>query len=412
MSSFQIIALLLTLAAMGAYINRRLLKLPATIGMMVFALLLSVLAIGLNRFGLINLHPASVFVGQIDFSNLLLHGLLSFLLFAGALHINLADLKKHQGIIALLATAGVVIAAFVTAIIVWQVSDWLGTPLSFLNALLFGALIAPTDPVAVLGILQETNMSKNLRIKIGCESLLNDGVGVVIFLLVLGMAQNPNQSVNPLDILQLLAWRGLGSIALGFTLGWIAFKLLDGIDDYKTEVLLTLALVAGGFCLAETMDVSAPITMVIAGLVIGNHGEVFGHPHKARKHVDLFWELLDDILNMVLFALMGLQIVVIPFTSLYLVMGLMAILAMLVGRFVSVAVPVSLMRLRYRFEHGTIALLFWGGLRGGMAIALALSLPPSPVKDLILGMTYITVVFSVLFQGTTFRPIANLILKK
>jgi CPA1 family monovalent cation:H+ antiporter len=412
MNAFQTLALLLTFAAAGAYVNRRFLKLPATIGLMVFALMVSLAAIGLNRLGWVNLHAASTFVAGIDFSNILLHGMLSFLLFAGALQIDFSDLKKHHTIIVVLATVGVVIATFTTGSLIWLAAGWFGLPFPYIYALLFGALISPTDPIAVLGILKETSMSRNLRVKIGCESLLNDGVGVVLFLVLLSIATHPHQPISSDDIVLSLLWQGGGSVALGLALGWITHELLGSVDDYKVEVLLTLALVSGGYALAELIHVSAPITMVIAGLVIGNHSQIFGVARKPRRHVDLFWELLEDILNMILFALMGLEMMVIHLSSLHLAVGLAVILAVLVGRFVSVALPVTLMRLRYRFERGTITLLTWGGLRGGISIAMALSLPPGPEKDLILGMTYITVIFSVLVQGTTFRHVTRALIKQ
>lgn len=412
MSAFEIIAILLTFAAVGSYINLRWFKLPATIGVMAFSLMLSMIAMGLDEVGLLDLQAASVFVNQIDFAQILLHGMLSFLLFAGALHINLADLKKHQVIVAVMATLGVLIATFVTGTIVWAVSSLVGVPLPYIVALLFGALISPTDPVAVLGILKETGMSKNFQIKIGSESLLNDGVAVVAFLLILQIFQNPHQPLDLTVTVLTLMWVICGSVILGLGLGWFTYLLMSRIDDYKTEALLTLALTTGGYALAEHIDVSAPVTMVVAGLVIGNHGRIFGMSDRTRHHLDLFWELLDEILNAILFMLVGLEIMVVPFETSYLTMGLVAILAVLVGRYISVAIPVTFMRLRYRFEKGTIALLTWGGLRGGISIALALSLPNGDYKELILGMTYITVVFSVLFQGTTFRHIARYIVRR
>jgi monovalent cation:H+ antiporter, CPA1 family len=388
------------------------LKLPATIGLMAFALVVSLVMIGLNTLGLVDLKSTSGLVAQIDFSNILLHGMLSFLLFAGALHIDLAELKQHHMIVAILATVGVVIATFVTGSLVWLAAGWLGFTFPYIYALLFGALIAPTDPIAILGILKETNLGRNLRLKIGCESLLNDGVGVVVFLLLLGIAIHPADPLASSDILFLLAWQGIVSVVLGLSLGWITFTLLTGIDDYKIEVLLTLALVSGGYCMAEYIRVSAPITMVIAGLVIGNHGRAFGMSDHSRKHLDMFWDLLDEILNAILFVLMGLEMMVIHLKTQHFVIGVAAILAMLAGRFVSVGVPVSLMRLRYRFEPHTIALLTWGGLRGGISIAMALSLPASAEKEIILGMTYIVVIFSILFQGTTFRQVARILVKQ
>ena len=413
MTIFQTIALLLTFAAFGAYINKRLFKLPATIGLMVFALLISLGAIALNNLNIINLNSTSTFVAQIDFSDILLHGMLSFLLFAGALHIDLTELKKHRAIVATLATGGVVLATFITGSLLWLAAGWMGVAFPYAYALLFGALIAPTDAVAVLGILKETTMSKTFRTKIGSESLLNDGVGVVLFLALLGFASHPPHLGLELQQIGLLfCWEGIGSIILGLTLGWITYKLLRGIDDYKVEVLLTLALVGGGYSLAEKIYVSAPITMVIAGLVIGNHGRASAVSERTRKHLDMFWELIDEILNAVLFMLMGLEMMVIHLSSLDLALGLMAIIAMLLGRLVSVSLPVFLMRFHYRFEKGIIPLLTWGGLRGGISIALALSLPAGAERDLILRMTYIVVVFSVLFQGTTFRHVAEVILRK
>jgi CPA1 family monovalent cation:H+ antiporter len=410
MSLFQTVALLLTFAALGAYVNHRILKLPSTVGLMLFALLLSLAAIGLNRIGWISLGTAASLIGQIDFAGFLLHGVLSLLLFAGALHINISDLKKHWPIIASLATAGVIIATVVTGSMIYYAAGYLGFSFPFVYALLFGALISPTDPVAVLGILKETPISRNFRIKIASESLLNDGVGVVAFILLLDMAQEAIPA--PGAVAAILLWQGLGAIILGLTLGWITYRLLRDIDDYKVEIMLTLALATGGYTFAEAIKVSAPIAIVAAGLFIGSHARPFGMSDKTRQNLDLFWELVDEILNAVLFMLMGLEMIVITPTAIQLAMGLLAIIATLGGRLVSVALPVGILGLRYRFERGTIPLLTWGGLRGGISIALALSLPPGPERGLLLGMTYIVVVFSVLFQGTTFRHAVRAIVDK
>jgi CPA1 family monovalent cation:H+ antiporter len=248
----------------------------------------------------------------------------------------------------------------------------------------------------------------------GSESLLNDGVGVVLFLILLGATASP-QGIAALDwktVVGLLVWQGGGSIALGLILGRMACVLLHGIDDYKTEILLTIALVSGGYSFGEALHVSAPITMVIAGLVIGNHGRAYVMSEATRRHLDMFWDLLDDILNAILFLLMGLEIMVIPITLPLLVLGIIAIGATLAGRFVSVAIPIRLMQMRMRFGKGAILLMTWGGLRGGISIAMALSLPAGPYKNIILGMTYLTVVFSVLFQGTTFDRVIKRVLTK
>ncbi|MGE3623834.1 MAG: cation:proton antiporter [Bdellovibrionales bacterium] len=410
MTSFQIFSILLTVAALGAYINLKFLKLPAMIGIMLVALVISLGMLGLEKLGLVSLESVSVPLSQIDFSGLFLHGILAFLLFAGALHVDLSELRRFRILIAILATAGVVVATFVTGGLVWHAANLLGFPFSYVHALLFGALIAPTDPVAVLSVLKESRLSKALRIKIAGESLFNDGVAVVLFLLLLGMTGD-----RPLphggEMLFLFFWKGLGSIVLGLFLGWATFVLLRPIDDYKVEVLLTLALVAGGYSLAESIDMSAPITMVVAGLLMGNHGRVFGMSEKTRRHLDVFWELLDEVLNALLFIFLGLVMIVITVTGMHLALGLVAIVAMLVGRFISVAIPVLIMRLHYRFEKGTIRLLTWGGLRGGISIAMVLSLPQGADKDIMLAMTYLAVIFSILFQGTTFRHVARMVVR-
>jgi CPA1 family monovalent cation:H+ antiporter len=323
------------------------------------------------------------------------------------LHVDLAELKRFRVVVALLATMGVVLAAFVTGTLVWWMLQQMGFPLPYLDALLFGALIAPTDPVAVLGILKDSLIAHTLRLKIASESLLNDGVGVVVYLILLGLSTHPQASFSIKDIVLLVLWQGGGSIALGLALGWIAYLLLRGIDDYKTEVLLTLAVAAGGYSFAEAIEVSAPIAMAIAGLVIGNHGRAFVMSDKTRHHLDMFWELLDDILNTVLFVLIGLEIMVIPLTTTEMATGIGAISATLIGRLISVTIPITLMRSRVTFEKGVIGILTWGGLRGGISIAMALSLPSGPHKNIILSMTYLTVIFSVLFQGTTFKYVVK-----
>ncbi|MDR3450321.1 MAG: sodium:proton antiporter [Alphaproteobacteria bacterium] len=412
MTVFQTIAILLSFAALGSYINIRFLRLPTSVGMMLFAFLTSLAAMGLERVGLINIDSASDFVEHIDFSGILLHGMLSFLLFAGALHVDLHELRKYRNVVAFLATIGVVISCFVTGSLIWLAARAFGFPLPYLYALLFGALISPTDPVAVLGMLKNSSVSKSLRLKISAESLLNDGVGVVAFLALLSLLQHPPLHMAVGQITFLLLWEGVGSLLLGLTLGWLAYALLHGIDDYKSEVLITLALAAGGYCFAEAVNVSAPITMVVAGLVIGTHGRQFVMSEKTRRHLDMFWDLLDDILNAVLFVLMGLEIMVIPITGPLFAISLIAIIATLVGRYVSVLIPVGLLSTHLRFEKGAVAIMTWGGLRGGISIAMALSLPPSDYKYLILGMTYLTVVFSVLFQGTTFNAMIKRVTKK
>ncbi len=409
MTPFEIIAAVVTLSAIGAYINDRFLKFPQTIGVMAFAIAVSLCVIVLTRSGIANAGAVARFVAGIDFSEVLLHGMLSFLLFAGALHISIDDLKSVRWAVAVLATIGVFAATLITGALVWQASRLVGLELPFLSALLFGALISPTDPIAVLAILKGSGISKLAYAKIGAESLFNDGVGVVVFLTVLELT-----SAGELKLAQaagLFLREAIGGAAFGVACGWAAYLLLRSIDDYKIEVLITLALATGGYALAEQLHVSAPIFMVSAGLIVGHHGRNFGMSDLARERLDVFWELIDEVLNAILSILIGLEIVVISIAASHVILGLIAILAVLIGRALSVGVPSVLMGLRGPYERGTIALLTWGGLRGGLSIAMALSLPAGQQKDIILPVTYIVVLFSILVQGLTFKSALPFLLR-
>jgi monovalent cation:H+ antiporter, CPA1 family len=410
MTPFQMIAAVVTLSAICSYINYRYLRLPATIGLMACALGLSLASIVLARAGVAPPEMLSLFVGRIDFSEVLLHGMLSFLLFAGAMHINLDDLRKVRWQVAVLATVGVILATFVTGTLIWHASRIVGLELPYLYALLFGALISPTDPIAVLAILKESGISKQTYTKIGAESLFNDGVGVVAFLTILNLATSSGEPRFE-DAAELFLQEALGGAAFGLACGWVTYLLLRSIDEYKIEVLLTLALATGGYALAERLHLSAPIFMVTAGLIVGNHGRSFGMSENTRERLDVFWELVDEILNAILFILIGLEIVVISIGFPQIVLGLLAILAVLVGRLLSVALPTGIMSLRNGYERGTLGLLTWGGLRGGLSIAMALSLPPGPYKDIILPVTYVVVLFSILVQGLTFKSALPFLLK-
>ena len=411
MSIFHISALILSAAALGGFINYKFIGLPSTIGHMVFALLFSVAVILLGNLGWMDTGAISEIIASIDFSDVVLHGMLSFLLFAGALHINLNDLKNVKYPVGILATFGVITATFLTGTLTWAAAQWIGIELPYIYALLFGSLISPTDPIAVLSILKQVGISKSLYVKIGGESLFNDGVGVVIFLALLSAATTTSE-FNVLHFFQHFFVESFGGLTLGLILGWMTYKLMHSIDEYKVEVMLTLALVMGGYALAEVLHLSAPLCMVAAGLVIGNHGRSEAMSDVTRHHVDIFWELIDEILNAVLFLLIGLEIMIITLSGNTIWLGLLATLAVLVGRFISVGVPVTLMRFKNKFEPGTIRLMTWGGLRGGLSIAMALSLPSGDEKSVILTLTYIVVLFSIIVQGLTFRPVIKSILKK
>lgn len=400
MTIFQTIAILLTFSAVAAYLNHRFLHLPRTIGLMSIALAISLVFVILGYADIINLQSAVDFVQSIDFSETLLHGMLAFLLFAGALHVDLEDLKSQALPVAVLATVGVLLATFVTGGLFWLAAGWFGLEVPFIYALLFGALISPTDPIAVLGILKTAGAPKSLETKITGESLFNDGVGVVVFLTILGVATGRHDADASL-VGVLLLKEAVGGALLGLIIGWISYKLLKSLDAYQVEVLLTLALAAGGYSLAEALHVSAPIAIVIAGLFIGNHGRTFAMSATTREHLDMFWELVDEILNAVLFVIIGLEFLAVRLDAPYLAVAFLAIVIVLLARFTSVLLIVQPMKFQRRFSKGVIPILTWGGLRGGISIALALSIPPVPERPMILAATYVVVVFSVLVQGLT-----------
>lgn len=397
-NGFHSAAALLTLAALASYLNHRYIKLPPTIGMMVISLLGSLILVALGHIHVVDPWRIAQFVTALDFSDLLLHGMLGYLLFAGALHINLADLHEVKVLITVLATAGVFIATVVSGTLFWLLAHWLGFNIPLLYAMVFGALIAPTDPIAVMGVLKNVGAPKKLEMKIAGESLFNDGVAVVSFITLLGLATG----VSALDgehVILVLGEEVLGGILLGLVLGWVSYRLIRSANAYQVEIFLTLALVAGAYALSESIHVSAPITVVVAGLLIGNHGRSFAMTETTRERLDAFWELVDEFLNAILFVLIGLEIIALHLTASFISAGLLTIVAVLIGRFISVALPLQLLRLRRAVLPGTIRVLTWCGLRGGISIAMALSLPASKERELILAVTYIVVLFSVLVQG-------------
>lgn len=400
MTLFQIIAVLVVLAALFGYLNYRYIGLPSTVGLMVMALALSGVLEGLGALGFGMEERAAHFLARIDFNQTVLHGMLGFLLFAGALHVNFEELAQQRWAVILLATLGVVLSTFIIGVLLWLVLGWLGIPLSFIYCLIFGALISPTDPIAVLAILKGLDAPKGLEMKIAGESLFNDGVGVVLFLVLVGLAAG-NGHLTATDIGWLLVKEWLGGVVFGLVSGAAACWLLARVDDYQVEILITLALVMGGFALAEAWQLSAPLAIVVAGLLIGNHGRRLAISAQTRQHLDTFWELIDEIFNAVLFVLIGLEVLVLVYTWNYLLASLVAIPIVLLARFISVGVPVGLLRSVQVFAPNTVKILTWGGLRGGVSVALALALPAGPERGVILPVTYAVVAFSIIVQGLT-----------
>ena len=404
MSVFQIIAVLLTLTALFSYLNYRFIKLPSTIGVMLVALVGSLVLIALQQLGLSIGPMAAQVLQNVDFSQTLLQGMLSFLLFAGALHINLNDLAKEKWVVSVLAVIGVSISIFVFGTAIYLLLTWLNLKLSYAWCLLFGALISPTDPIATLGILKSAKVPKSLEIQIAGESLFNDGIGVVAFIVLHEIVVRGEQP-SLAHIGTIFLEEAVGGAIVGLILGWITYRLLKSVDHYQVEVLLTLALVTGGYELANSIHTSGPIAIVCAGLLIGNHGRSFAMSKNTREHLDAFWELIDEILNAVLFALIGLEALLLMFTNRPFLAGLLAIPAILFARWVSVGAPLLLMSRWQKFSPGTLTIMTWGGLRGGISVALALSLPASSERELVLAMTYVLVVFSILVQGLTIKQV-------
>jgi len=407
MTLLSIISLLLTVSALFAWLNYHTLKLPTTIGIMVISLLFSLFLVVLGAFGFEQgVNMAEQLVAQIDFNKALLNGMLGFLLFAGAMHVNLDDLIEAKWVIGLLASVGLFISTALVGVGTYLVLKIVGIELSFAYCLLFGALISPTDPVAVMGILKTAGVSKKLETKIVGESLFNDGIAIVVFLVLFGIAVNG----DPVDLGKigvLFVQEAIGGALFGFICGWIVLKMLKHVDNYQVEVLLTLALVAGGSTAAAGLHLSAPIAIVVAGLMIGNHGRSAAMSAVTVKHLDTFWELIDEILNAVLFLIIGLEVMVLSSDSTVWLVGVVLAVLVLAARLLAVTVPVNAMRLKREFHPHVIKILTWGGLRGGISVALALAIPAGPERDIVVTITYVIVVISILLQGLTISKLVS-----
>ncbi len=401
-SLFQTMTMVIGAAALFSYINHKFIKLPATIGLMIMALALSGVLIILGLFDKELMMDTCRIVHVIDFRQLLMDVMLSFLLFAGALHVNAKALKQERVSVFLFATLGVIISTFVVGYFSFWLLNGLGFEIGLTYCLLFGALISPTDPIAVLAILKTSNVSKSLETKISGESLFNDGVGVVVFLSILMVEENGVANFEIGETMKLFAEEALGGIAYGAFLGYAGYRILKSIDDApKIEVLITIAIAMGGYGFASLIHVSGPLAMVVAGLIIGNKIILPKNASDSAHQLSEFWEMLDEIMNAVLFVLIGLEIISLPNNKEYIIAGLLMIPLVLVARLISTSIPFSLMKKGKTKGSKIIAMLTWGGLRGGISIALALSLPDSEFRDLIILITYSVVVFSIIVQGLT-----------
>lgn len=409
LSVLEISAIFLSITALLTYVNHRFIGLPTTIGVMVISMLLSIGAIFLGFLGFDDLIDYEVsLLDQLDFTEVLLDGMLSMLLFAGALHVNVSDLRRYKLPIGILACVGTLLSTVIIAGALYLVLPLLGFDLAFIWCLLFGALISPTDPIAVMGILQSAGAPKSIETVIAGESLFNDGVGVVIFVLLLGVLSSGDIPTT-YYVAHTLAVEAGGGIVFGLVLGGILYYLLKSIDSYQEEVLLTLAGVIGGYALASHWHLSGPLAMVMMGLMVGNHGRSMAMSDKTRHYVDLFWELIDEILNAILFVLIGLEVVMIAFSSNLFIAGGLTILIALMARLIVVGITTTTFNEQLELPSGAWKVLTWGGLRGGISVALVLQLPDGNERDILLALTYAVVVFSILIQGLSIGKVAKTI---
>ncbi|NMX90901.1 MULTISPECIES: sodium:proton antiporter [unclassified Pseudomonas] len=395
----DIIAIFLCITAVLAYLNRRYVGLPSAIGVMGIALGLSLLNMAFDALGFHALHTLEQsLVESIDFSELLMQGMLSLLLFAGALHVDLSELRAYKWQVASLAVVGTTLSTLFIGFGLWALLSLTELQLPLSYCLVFGALISPTDPIAVMGILKSAGAPHSVELVISGESLFNDGVSVVLFSLIVAMIAS-GQTPSVIGASHLLLKEAGGGALLGACVGYITYRMLKSIDSYQEEVLITLAAVLGAYALATQFHVSGPLAMVVMGLIVGNQGRSHAMSEQTEKNLDMFWELIDEILNAVLFVLIGLEVVLIQFSNPLLTTGLLVILLTLLSRLLTVGVPIAVLGKRFRLPEGAWSVMTWGGLRGGISVALALSLPPGAARDIVVSLTYLMVVFSILIQG-------------
>ena len=409
-SIFNLIALLITLAAVFGYVNYRWLRLPHTIGLVIIALAVSVVVMAVDalvpELGL----EASVrrTLTDIDFEDTLMKGVLSFLLFAGALHVDLDSLVRRRWAISILATVGIITSTVIVSGLMYVGFRVFGFEIPLTYCFVFGALISPTDPVAVMGILKDVKVPETLEAKIAGESLFNDGVGVVLFTVLVSVAVGGEHGdVSLGGAAELLAVEAVGGIALGLAAGYTAYRAMKTIDQHSLEVMITVSLVMATYSLATQLHISGPLAVVVAGLFIGNPGKRFAMSATTRAHIETFWSVLDELLNSLLFLAIGFEVLAVTITGQLVGAGLIAIPVVLLARLVSVAGPITVLGLRREFTKGAIPVLTWGGLRGGISVALALSLPTSPVKPILLATTYAVVIFSIVVQGLTVERVVR-----
>jgi CPA1 family monovalent cation:H+ antiporter len=408
MELYYTFSILIVLAAAFSYLNLRFLKLPSTIGIMLIAMVVSVIIVAVGRSRPELLSNFSGIIAGVNFTEVLMGAMLNFLLFAGAIHISMHDLRKQRIPIIIFSTLGVIISTVVTGILLYYVFILFTIPVPLIECLLFGALISPTDPIAVIGILKNAGIRKSLEIKVAGESMFNDGVAVLLFTLLLQLAQGSEVDLTFKHVAGLFVQETGGGLFMGLLLGYIGSRGIRKINNYNVTVMITLAIVMGGHLVARYLHISSPLMMVAAGLVIGNYGKAIAMSAADKDYLDKFWELIDEILNAMLFLIIGFELMLIPDLQQYWEIGLIAIAIVLLSRFLSIWLPIRFIPRIGRFDKKTIIILVWGGLRGGVSVALALSIDDHLHQHLFISITYYVVVFSILIQGLTIGKLTQL----
>ena len=413
MELYYTFSVLIVLASLFAYFNLRFLRLPGTIGIMIIAMLVS-LGIRLlgDRFFPETTREFFELIKDFNFNEILMGAMLNFLLFAGALHVNIADLKDQKWAVATYATISVVLSAFIVSLLLYYCAPLVGVSIPYLYCLLFGTLISPTDPIVVMGILKQAKVPKTIETKITGESLFNDGVAVVMFAVVLKMTTDPNFEVSFTSLSTLFVLEAGGGVILGGILGYTASNVMKQIDDYKVSVLITLSIVMGGFLLAKQLHFSSPLAMVIAGLIIGNYGKKHSMSEQTRDYLEKFWELIDEIMNAILFLFIGFELLLLPDIEKQLILGVITIFIVLFSRLLSIVIPLKSILRHNVYSRGSVITMVWGGIRGGVSIALVMSMPHNEYKDVLLEVTYIVVLFSIVIQGLTIGRVAKRVLQE
>ena len=407
MNIYELIAALITLTAILAFINQRYIKLPSSIGLLLASMFLSFIVLILNYYSFTFLKEISVVVNSVDFNNVLMGGMISFMLFAAAIHIPFEDLKPQKGPILVFSTIGVVLSTFIIGTLIYFVFPLIGFNITYINCLLFGALISPTDPIAVLGILKETKLPKTIEMKISGESLFNDGVAVVVFASLYQIAAFSAVDFSVSASLLMFLREAVGGILFGAAIGYIGYLMLKRINSYKVEVLITLAIVMAGFSIAQFLHVSGPLAMVAGGLLVGNLSKKDGWSKQTQEYLEKFWELIDEVLNAVLFVWIGLEILIIHPPENFLLISIAIILIIIAGRWLSISIPTFIIPLKEKIPQKTVVVMVWAGLRGGLSLAMALSLNSNMNRDLFIYLTYIVVIFTIVVQGLTLKKVVS-----